>query len=97
MSVEDSRKAAAAFEREQKQRDAERRKEEAAKEKERARREKLVAKAQAALDAADKKHQEKSESLNAERSGIEQRIEAEDTRWAGEREKLKDALRRARE
>lgn len=49
VSAEDSRKAAAAFEREQKRRHAERRKEEAAREKERAKREKLVAKAQAAL------------------------------------------------
>jgi colicin import membrane protein len=95
MSVEDSRKAAAAFEREQKLRDAERRKEEAAKEKERARREKLVAKAQAALDAAEKDHQARSDSLEAERSATEKRIEAEDARWANEREKLKDALRRA--
>ena len=48
--AEDSRKAAAEFEREQKRRDAERRKEEAAQEKERARREKLVAKAQEDLE-----------------------------------------------
>lgn len=97
ISVEDSRKDAAAFEREQKFRDAERRKEEAAKEKERTQREKLVAKAQATLDAAERNHQEKAQSLDAERSAIEKRIETEDTRWAGEREKLKDALRRARE
>src|ERR1700750_3398791 len=48
------------------------------------RRAKLVAKAQATRDAAERKHQEKSQSLDAERSAIEKRIEAEDTRWAGE-------------
>lgn len=75
--MEDARKAAAEFEREQKRRDADRRREEAAREKER-------------------EHQERSESLNAERAAIEKRIEAEDAKWASEREKLKRALRSAR-
>ncbi|WFU82599.1 cell envelope biogenesis protein TolA [Bradyrhizobium sp. CIAT3101] len=96
-SVEDSQKAAAAFEREQKRRDVERRKEEAAWEKERARREKLVDKAQAALDAAQREHEERSEALDAERRDVEKRIEAEDARWEAERETLRDALRRTRE
>ncbi|WP_346731192.1 cell envelope biogenesis protein TolA [Bradyrhizobium sp. 48] len=97
ISVEDSRKAAAEFEREQKRRDAERRKEEAAREKERAKREKLVTKAQEALDTARREHEARSETLIAERAAIEKRIEAEDARWENEREELKDALRRARE
>lgn len=96
ISVEDSRKAAAEFEREQKRRDAERRKEEAAREKERAKREKLVTKAQEALDTA-RRDEARSETLIAERAAIEKRIEAEDARWENEREELKDALRRARE
>lgn len=96
-SVEDSQKAAAAFEREQKRRDVERRKEEAAWEKERARREKLVNKAQAALDAAQREHEERSEALDAERRDVEKRIDAEDARWEAERETLRDALRRTRE
>lgn len=96
-SVEDPRKAAAQFEREQRRRDAERRKEEAAREKERARREKAIAKAQAALDAAQREHDERSENLEAERRDVEKRVEAEDARWEGEREKLRDALHRARE
>jgi hypothetical protein len=95
--VEDSREAAVALEREQKRRDAERRKEEAAQEKERARREKLVAKAQAALDAAQREHDERSEALGADRDAIDKRIETEDARWRGERERLTAALRRARE
>ncbi|MFK4657110.1 hypothetical protein [Bradyrhizobium japonicum] len=97
ISVEDSRKAAAEFEREQKRRDAERRKEEAAREKERAKRKKLVTKAQEALDTARREHEARSETLIAERAAIEKRIEAEDARWENEREELKDALRRARE
>lgn len=97
MSIEDSSKAAAQFEREQKRRDAERRREEATREKERAKRERLVAKAQAALDAAQREHEERSEALDAERRDLEKRVGGEDARWEGEREKLKDALRRARE
>ncbi len=97
ISVEDARKAAAEFDREQKRRDAERRKEEAAREKERARREKLVAKAEAALDEAKQEHESRAEAFDAERRDLEKRIEAEDARWESEREKLKEALRRARE
>ncbi len=97
VSVEDSRKAAAQFEREQRRRDAQRRKEEAIREKERARREKLIAKAQAALEAAQQEHNERLGNLEAERRDLEKRIEAEDQRWEAEREKLRDALRRVRE
>ncbi|MET4524036.1 cell envelope biogenesis protein TolA [Bradyrhizobium sp. JR18.2] len=97
ISVEDSRKAAAQFERERKRRDAERLREGAVREKERAKREKAIAKAQAALDAAQREHEIRSEVLDAERRQLEKRVEGEDARWEGEREKLKDALRRARE
>ncbi|WP_346283636.1 cell envelope biogenesis protein TolA [Bradyrhizobium sp. 187] len=82
ISEKDAKKAAADFEREQKRRDVERRKEEAARAKERATREKAVAKAQAALDKAQREHEERSESLDAERTAIEKRVEAEDTRCA---------------
>lgn len=95
--VKGSLKAGAAFEREQKRRDAERRKEEAALEKERARREKLVAKAQKAMDVAQREHEERSEKLEAERQDIEKRIEAEDARWEDKRVGLEKALRRARD
>ncbi|MFT4118133.1 cell envelope biogenesis protein TolA [Bradyrhizobium sp.] len=97
ISAEDARKAAAEFDRERKRRDAERRKEEAAREKERAKREKLVANAQAALDEAKEKHERRAQTFDEERRDLEKRIEAEDTRWGSEREKLKEALRRARE
>jgi len=74
ISVEDSRKAAAAFVREQKRRDAQR-SVEAEREKERAKRDKLVAKTQGELDAAQREHEERSESLETERRDIEKRIE----------------------
>jgi type IV secretory pathway TrbL component len=97
VSVEDSRKAAVRFEREQRRRDAERQREAAAREKDRAKREKMVAKAQEALDTAQREHGERSETLRAERDAIEKRIEAEDARWKGESGRLAAALRRARE
>lgn len=97
VSDEDAIRSAAEFERERKRRDAERRKEEAALEKERAKREKLTAKARAALDAGQREHDQRSEALGAERDAIDKRIETEDTRWRGERERLTAALRRAGE
>jgi hypothetical protein len=97
ISDKDAGKAAADFEREQKRRDAERCKEEAARAKERAKREKLVAKAQGALDKARREHEERSESLDAERAAIQKLVEAEDTRWESEKERLTVALHRARE
>jgi colicin import membrane protein len=97
VSEKEARKAAAEFEREQRRQDTERRREAAATEKERARREDLVAKAQAALDKAQREHEERSETLLAERAAIEERIEAEDARWESERQRLTKALRRARD
>ena len=42
--------------------------------KEQAKREKLVAKAQATLDAAQREHEERSETLHAEQAAIEKRV-----------------------
>ena len=55
-----ARKAALAFEREQKQRESERRKEEAGRVKERERGEKAVAKAQAAIEKAKAEHEKRA-------------------------------------
>lgn len=66
-------------------------------EKERANREKAITKALAALDVAQREHDGRSESLEAERRAIDKRIEAEDRRWESDREKLMDVLRRVRE
>jgi colicin import membrane protein len=97
ISDKQARKATLEFEREQKRREAERRKEEAAREKERERREKMVAKAQAALDKARREHEENVNAIEAERAALDERAQAEDTRWEKQREKLNAALRRARE
>ncbi|WP_349644977.1 cell envelope biogenesis protein TolA [Bradyrhizobium manausense] len=97
VGIEDSSRATAKFEREQRRRDAERRKEEAARQKERAKREELIAKAQAALDSAQREHEDRSGALEAERRDLEKRVEAEDRRWERAKERLKAALCRARD
>lgn len=91
------RKAALAFARAQQQREAERRKEEAALAKARAQREKAVAKAQAALDKARREHEARENVIEGERAALDERAEAEAERWRRERQKLEEALRRARE
>ncbi|MBB4257103.1 MULTISPECIES: cell envelope biogenesis protein TolA [unclassified Bradyrhizobium] len=92
-----ARKAAAAFEKEERRREAERRKEEAARAKERARRDKAVALAEAALDKARREHDAKAEEIDAERAALDERAAAEEARWDKQRAKLEQALRRARE
>ncbi|WP_407112461.1 cell envelope biogenesis protein TolA [Bradyrhizobium sp. LMG 9283] len=92
-----ARKAAAAFEKEERRREAERRKEEAARAKERARREKAVAAAEAALDKARREHEARAEEIEAERAALDARAEAEQGRWDKQRIKLEQALRRVRE
>ena len=92
-----ARKAAAAFEREERRREAERRKEEAIRAKARARRDKDVAAAEAALEEARREHEARTEAIEAERAALDERTEAEQTRWDKQRRKLEDVLRRARE
>ena len=90
------RKAALAYEREEKQRERERAKEEAAAQKERERRQQAVDKAQAALDRARREHEDRTGAIEAERAAIDKRAQAEDARWARQNETLEAALRRAR-
>ncbi|MCK1365159.1 cell envelope biogenesis protein TolA [Bradyrhizobium sp. 62] len=97
IDAQQARKAAAAFEKEEKRREAERRKEEAARAKERARRDKAVATAQAALDEARREHESRAEAIEAERAALDERAEAEQSRWDKQRMKLAEAVRRARE
>jgi colicin import membrane protein len=92
-----ARKAALAFEREQKRRERERQKEEAASEKARERRQQAVARAQAALDAAEQEHDRRVAAIDAERETVETNAQAEDARWTKQRAKLQHALRLARE
>lgn len=92
-----AREAAAAFEKEERRREAERRKEETARAKERARRDKAVASTKAALDKARREHEARTEEIEAERAALDERAEAEQSRWDKQRMKLEEAVRRARE
>lgn len=83
-----ARKAALAFEKEQKRRESERRKEEAVRAKERERREQAVAKAEAALEEARREHEERASAIEAERAALEKRSQAEDARWEKQKQKL---------
>lgn len=96
ISEQEARKAAADFDKEQKRREAERRREEAARERDRERREKATAKAQAALDKAEREHAERTAEIKAQMEALEKRSRAEDERWEKERERLQTALRHAR-
>ena len=91
------RRAALAYEKEQKQRDSQRRKEEAASAKARERREQAIAKAQAAMDEAERAHQQRAGKIEIERAAIEERSRAEDDAWKRQKEKLEKGLRRARD
>ena len=91
-----ARKAALAYEREQKLRENRQRKEEAARAKARERREQAVAKAQTAMEEAKRAHELRVDAIDAERAALEQRAQAEDGRWRRQKEKLETAVRRAR-
>lgn len=91
------RKAALAFEKEQKRRERERASEEAAKQKERERRQQAVDKAQAALEKAEQEHAKRVAAIQAEMEVLEDKSQAEDARWGKERGRLEAALRRARD
>jgi colicin import membrane protein len=92
-----ARKAALAFEREQRRRETQRRKEEVVRARERTRRAQVVAKAQAALEKGKREHDSRASSIEAERAALEKRLQAEDARWGKQKEKLESALRQASE
>jgi hypothetical protein len=91
------RKAALAYEREQRTRERERAKEEAARQKERERRRQAVDKAQDALDRAKRAHEERAAAIDKEREVVEKRSQEQDSRWEQEKGRLEKALRRARD
>lgn len=93
----EARRAALAFEREQRQRETERQKEEAALAKQRERREKAVAKAQAVIEEAKREHKKRASTIEAQRAAIDKQLQAEDARWEKQKQKLEVALRRARD
>jgi hypothetical protein len=94
---EGDRKAVLAFEKEEARREKQRRKEEAAREKERDRRQRVVEKAQEALDQAKRAHEERAAAIEAEREALDERSRAEEARWEREKERLENAVRRARD
>jgi hypothetical protein len=92
-----ARKAALAFEKVQKQRERERRRDEAAKQKDHDRRQQAIAKAEAALQKSERAHDERAAAIEAERVVLDERSQVESARWEKERNKLRTALRRARD
>ena len=94
---EAARKAALAFEREQRRLENQRRKEEAGRERERQRRNKAIAKAQAALEKSEREHRKRVATIEAARDALEKKSQAEDARWAKEKEELERTLRCARD
>lgn len=90
------RRAALAYEKQQRRREAERRKEEAQREKERERRQQAIAKAQAALDKAEREHDKRAAAIDAARADLDEKAQTEQARWEKEKSQLAAALRRAR-
>jgi len=90
------RKAALAFEKEQKRREREQAREEAIRRKERERRQQAMDKAQAALDKAKLEHAKKAAVIQVEVESLEMRSQTEDARWDKEKERLEAAVRRAK-
>ena len=91
------RKAAPAYEREKKLRARERAKRDAAEQRERERREAAIDKAQNDLDTTEREHAEKAAAIDAERKAVEKKSRAEDARWEKERDRLRAALKSARD
>ena len=92
-----ARKAALAFEREQRRRENQRRKEEATTERQRQRRTQAIAKAQTALEKSEREHHKRVATIEAARDALDKKSQAEDARWAQEKDDLERALRRATE
>lgn len=65
---------------------------------ERKRREKAVAKAQAAIEQANREHETRASKIEAERSALQKRSQEEDARWEKQKQKqkLEIAMRQAR-
>lgn len=96
ISEEAARKAALAFQQEQKRSEARRRAVQVAEARKRERREKAVAKAQAAFDEVERDHDARVAAIETERAAVEKRAQDEEARWSKQKEKLGAALRRAR-
>jgi colicin import membrane protein len=91
------RKAAVQFEKQHRRRDAERLREEAAQARRNEQRQRALAKANAAIQDAERQHNERHHALVTERNAVESRLKAEEERWEAQRRKLDAARRRIRE
>lgn len=91
------RAAAMEFEREQKRRELKSLKEKSAREKKRRHREQAIAKAERALEQAEREHETKLQEIEKARASLDKRSQAENVRWAKQKEKLETAVRRANE
>jgi len=90
-----ARKAALAYEQEQRRREHDRAAEEAARRKERERRQRAVDRAQSVLDKAERNHAERTAAIQAEMEALEKKMQTEEARWNKERGRLEATLRRA--
>jgi hypothetical protein len=91
-----ARKAALAFEREQERQRRQAEREEAAREKERQRHARVIEVARAALDEAEAVHRARVADIEKARASLDRKLDAEESRWKKERERLETALRHAR-
>lgn len=89
-------KSAATFEQQQRKREAAQRREELALAKERERKAARVARAQTALDNAERDHDARKAAIQAERDAIGRRADKETGRWERERERLSAAVDKAK-
>jgi colicin import membrane protein len=92
-----ARKAALLYEQEERRRQSERRRQEAAEAKRREDLERAIAKAEADFASAEQDHAAKVVAIEKDRAAVDKRSQAEEERWAQLRERLKDALRKAKD
>jgi colicin import membrane protein len=91
----EERRAAAAFEKEERSRKLQRQKDEIAAAKVRARRKAAIDKAEAALEDARRQHDEKAASIETDREILERRAQDEENRWQKLKSRLEAGLRKA--
>jgi colicin import membrane protein len=96
LSEKEERKAAIAFEREQKPQQARREKEEAEAARIRARREAAISKAEAAFAAGREEHEVIVSEIETERAALDKRAESEEDRWETKKARLQAELDKAK-
>ena len=89
-------KAAEAYEREEKRQEQERQKKQAMLAKVEERRERAISKATAELESAEAQYDQRMEALKTQRATIDEKIEAEQTKWHGEKKLFEAAIDKAK-